>query len=146
VRALEWAGCEDRLDRLLRRHYGDDIEVTDSMRLSKASLKVLAYFDGDLAAIDTIEVETGGTAFQKKAWAALRRIPASSTLTYGALARRLRRPDAVRAVGAANAANPICVVVPCHRLVGADGSLTGYSGGLHRKQWLLVHEGARPDT
>jgi methylated-DNA-[protein]-cysteine S-methyltransferase len=146
VRALDWIGDEARLDRLLHQHYGDAFEITEGLRLSKASLKVLAYFEGNLKAIDTLAVETGGTPFQKSVWAALRKIPAGRTLSYGALAKRLKRADAVRAVGAANAANPICVVVPCHRLVGADGSLTGYSGGLHRKQWLLVHEGARPDT
>jgi methylated-DNA-[protein]-cysteine S-methyltransferase len=146
VRALDWIGYEDRLHRLLRQHYGDAVKIAEGARPSKASRKLLTYFEGDLTAIDQIDVEAGGTPFQKSVWAALRKIPAGQTISYGALAKRLKRPDAVRAVGAANAANPICVVVPCHRLLGADGSLTGYSGGLHRKQWLLVHEGAVPDT
>lgn len=85
----------------------------------------------------------GGTSFQREVWAALRSIPAGTTLSYGALAAQLDRPAAVRAVGLANGSNPICVVVPCHRVIGADGSLTGYGGGLPRKRWLLEHEGIR---
>jgi methylated-DNA-[protein]-cysteine S-methyltransferase len=76
-------------------------------------------------------------------WAALRNIRAGQTLSYGALAARLERPEAVRAVGLANGANPVGIVVPCHRIIGADGSLTGYGGGLQRKRWLLNHEGAQ---
>ena len=83
-----------------------------------------------------------GTAFQLAVWAALRAIPAGSTLSYGALAARLGRPAAVRAVGAANGANPIALFVPCHRVIAADGTLWGYGGGLERKRWLLAHEGA----
>jgi methylated-DNA-[protein]-cysteine S-methyltransferase len=77
-------------------------------------------------------------------WAALRDIPAGSTLSYADLARRIGEPRAVRAVGAANGANPVAVIVPCHRVIGADGTLTGYGGGLERKQWLLAHEGVLP--
>uniref|UniRef100_UPI00313846C6 methylated-DNA--[protein]-cysteine S-methyltransferase n=1 Tax=Ferrovibrio terrae TaxID=2594003 RepID=UPI00313846C6 len=82
------------------------------------------------------------TSFQRKVWAALRKIPAGKTMTYGALAAQLGSPAAMRAVGAANGANPISVVVPCHRLVGANGTLIKYGGGLERKRWLLAHEGA----
>jgi methylated-DNA-[protein]-cysteine S-methyltransferase len=103
---------------------------------------VHAYFAGDLSAIERLAVVTGGTDFQREVWAALRRIPAGRTLSYGALATQLGRPKAVRAVGLANGANPIGIVVPCHRVIGADGSLTGYGGGLERKRWLLAHEGA----
>jgi methylated-DNA-[protein]-cysteine S-methyltransferase len=99
------------------------------------------YFGGECAVIDTVAVELNGTEFQKRVWQALRRIPSGSTLSYGELARRVGEPAAVRAVGAANGANPVALVVPCHRVIGSDGSLTGYGGGLDRKRWLLVHEG-----
>ena len=105
--------------------------------------KLRAYLAGDLTVVDRIPVETGGTAFQQRVWRALRRIPAGRTLSYGALARALGVGTAARAVGAANGRNPISVVVPCHRLIGADAGLTGYGGGLWRKRWLLRHEGAR---
>jgi methylated-DNA-[protein]-cysteine S-methyltransferase len=85
-------------------------------------------------------VATNGTDFQKSVWHALRAIPAGQTVTYGELARRLGQPTAMRAVGLANGANPIGIVVPCHRVVGANGTLTGYAGGLERKRWLLAHE------
>jgi methylated-DNA-[protein]-cysteine S-methyltransferase len=100
------------------------------------------YFLGDLSAINSIPVTTGGTSFQRDVWAELRTIQAGTTLSYGALARQLGRPKSARAVGLANGANPVSIVVPCHRLVGADGSLTGYAGGISRKRWLLIHEGA----
>ncbi|MGH7314681.1 MAG: methylated-DNA--[protein]-cysteine S-methyltransferase [Candidatus Rokuibacteriota bacterium] len=108
------------------------------------SARIRRYLAGDLAALDRIPVETGGTLFQQRVWRALRRIPAGDTMTYGALARTLGRGAAARAVGAANGRNPISVVVPCHRLIGGDDSLTGYGGGLWRKRWLLRHEGAAP--
>ena len=104
---------------------------------------IRAYLAGDLSALDRIRVDTGGTPFQRRVWRALRRIPAGRTMTYGALARALGRGAAARAVGAANGRNPISVVVPCHRLIGGDDSLTGYGGGLWRKRWLLRHEAAR---
>ena len=99
------------------------------------------YFSGECAALESIGVELNGTGFQKKVWQALRRIPSGSTISYAELARRIGEPSAVRAVGAANGANPVALVVPCHRVIGSDGSLTGYGGGLERKRWLLVHEG-----
>jgi methylated-DNA-[protein]-cysteine S-methyltransferase len=99
------------------------------------------YFDGHLGVIDQIEVELNGTTFQKQVWSALRSIPAGTTLSYGELARRLGHTQAVRAVGAANGANPVALIVPCHRVIGSNGSLTGYGGGLDRKRWLLAHEG-----
>ena len=146
LRAFDWLDCSDRLARLLRRHYGADYEIVVGMRLSKASLLIGKYFDGDLKAIDKIAVETNGTPFQKKVWNALRKVPAGKTITYAQMAKRVGVPDAIRAVGAANGANPISVVVPCHRMIGTSGRLTGYAGGLHRKKYLLEHEGAlRPD-
>jgi methylated-DNA-[protein]-cysteine S-methyltransferase len=99
------------------------------------------YFGGDAAVLDGIPVELNGTPFQKQVWQALRRIPAGTTISYGELAKRIGTPAAVRAVGTANGANPVAVIVPCHRVIGSDGRLTGYGGGLDRKQWLLEHEG-----
>lgn len=142
LRALDWSDYEPRLKRLLRRHYG-----APALSLGRAPAPIRAaldaYFAGDLAALDAIPCATGGTAFQRAVWAALRAIRPGETLSYGALAARIGAPKAVRAVGLANGANPIGVVVPCHRVIGADGSLTGYGGGLERKRWLLAHEGAR---
>jgi methylated-DNA-[protein]-cysteine S-methyltransferase len=100
------------------------------------------YFAGELRAIDAIPVDTGGTDFQRSVWSALREIPVGRTTSYAALAERIGRPRAVRAVGLANGKNPIPIVVPCHRVIGKGGSLTGYGGGLERKRLLLVHEGA----
>lgn len=131
--------------RLLRLHYGEDGHdfVLESGLAPEAVRGALAgYFDGEITAIDKVPVATAGTAFQTEVWAALRRIPAGTTVSYGALARELGHPKAVRAVGLANGANPIAVVVPCHRVIGADASLTGYGGGIERKRWLLDHEGA----
>jgi methylated-DNA-[protein]-cysteine S-methyltransferase len=100
-----------------------------------------SYFAGELTAIDTLPVQTAGTPFQREVWYALRRIPCGTTVSYGKLAEQIGRPSAVRAVGLANGSNPIGVVVPCHRVIGANGSLTGYGGGMERKRWLLQHEG-----
>ena len=100
-----------------------------------------AYFKGDLDRLNTIKWRVAGTPFQQKVWTALPRIPAGTTMSYGALAAKLNAPKAMRAVGHANGSNPISVVVPCHRLIGANGSLVKYGGGLERKRWLLEHEG-----
>lgn len=108
------------------------------------STKIRAYLAGDLTAVDRIPVDTGGTPFQRRVWQALRRIRPGRTRSYGDLAYALRLGAAARAVGAANGRNPISIVVPCHRLVGGDASLTGYGGGLWRKRWLLRHEGVDP--
>ncbi len=104
------------------------------------------YFTGEIGVLDTIPVELNGTPFQKNVWQALRRIPGGSTISYAELAKRIGEPSAVRAVGTANGANPVAVIVPCHRVIGSDGRLTGYGGGLDRKQWLLEHEGVVPPT
>ena len=104
------------------------------------SASISHYFDGELSTIDHIPVATGGTPFQRKVWQELRNIPCGSTTSYGELARRIGHPTAVRAVGAANGDNPVAVVVPCHRVIGSNGSLTGYGGGIERKRWLLDHE------
>jgi methylated-DNA-[protein]-cysteine S-methyltransferase len=101
------------------------------------------YFEGDLESLDDIEVELNGTSFQKNVWLALRSVRAGTTMSYSQLAKQVGSPAAVRAVGAANGANPVAVVLPCHRIIGSNGSLTGYGGGLHRKRWLLDHEGVK---
>lgn len=140
VRAAEWENKGERLQRLLRLHYGEDLRLREAHRESQAKQAIEAYFSGDLSAIESLRTKTYGTDFQRAVWAALREIPAGTTLSYGELAVRIGRPAAVRAVGAANGANPIPVVVPCHRVIGADASLTGFGGGLERKRWLLAHE------
>lgn len=141
LRATDWTNYDHRMQQLLNRHYGADnfalAQAKDPFGLSSA---IAAYFEGELHAIDTLAVATAGTDFQKSVWHALRSIPVGTTLSYGALAEKLGKPSAVRAVGLANGANPIGVVVPCHRVIGANGSLTGYGGGLERKRWLLNHE------
>ena len=144
----------ERAGRLCLLHFGPDdqwVETTlerwypgePRARRAVAAVRSMLsrYFAGECAAIDAVAVELNGTAFQKKVWQALRRIPTGSTISYAELARRIGEPAAVRAVGAANGANPVALVVPCHRVIGSDGSLTGYGGGLERKRWLLVHEG-----
>jgi methylated-DNA-[protein]-cysteine S-methyltransferase len=98
-----------------------------------------AYFAGELGAFD-LDVDPQGTPFQRRVWDELRRIPFGETISYSELARRLGDPKLVRAVGVANGRNPISIVIPCHRVIGADGSLVGYGGGLERKRWLLEHE------
>ena len=127
------------MHQLLRRYCGPYTLVEARIR-SPFSRMVQAYLEGDLAALANIPVRADGTAFQRLVWGALRRIPAGETMTYGQLAARIGRPAAVRAVGAASGANPIAIVVPCHRLVGVGNRLTGYAGGIARKEWLLRHE------
>jgi methylated-DNA-[protein]-cysteine S-methyltransferase len=140
LRALDFEDYEARMKELLRLHYG--AVSLKSGRAPKAMRSALsAYFDGDFAAPKTIEWRVAGTPFQRKVWTALPKIPAGQTMSYGALAAKLGSPTAMRAVGHANGSNPISVVIPCHRLIGANGSLVKYGGGLHRKQWLLRHEG-----
>jgi O-6-methylguanine DNA methyltransferase len=142
LRAIDWIDHEERMHRLLRLHYGaGGVVLTDGEAPRSVRAPLDAYFAGDLTAIETLPVETGGTEFQRSVWAALRAIPAGETLSYGALAAKIARPSAVRAVGLANGANPVGVVVPCHRVIGANASLTGYAGGIERKRWLLSHEG-----
>ena len=119
----------------------DPAWVEDRASFADATAQLDAYFAGELRTFD-LDINPSGTEFQRDVWAALRLIPYGATATYGDLARRVGRPQAVRAVGLANGRNPISIVVPCHRVIGADGSLTGYGGGLHRKRALLELEGA----
>jgi len=141
LRALDFSDFEERMHRLLARHYGV-FTLVPGAPPAPVLAALDGYFGGDLAALDGLPVATGGTPFQKSVWAALRRIPAGQTSGYGALAAMLGNPGAARAVGLANGSNPIGIVVPCHRVIGANGALTGYAGGVERKRWLLEHEGA----
>jgi len=141
LRALDFSDFEERLHRLLARHYGQYV-LSEGAAPAAIITALDAYFGGDLAALDTLPVATAGSEFQRRVWAALRTIPAGETCGYGALAARIGKPGAARAVGLANGANPIGIVVPCHRVIGASGTLTGYAGGVERKAWLLRHEGA----
>ena len=142
--ALGYVDRWHRLEDDLRRRYGSVTLVEEDGEGRPALEHFEAYLAGDLHALDAIEVSTGGTDFQKRVWRRLREIPPGETLSYGALAESLGAPTATRAVAAANARNPVSIVVPCHRVIAKDGSLWGYGGGLPRKEWLLAHEGARP--
>lgn len=143
LRATDWDDHEPRMHALLRRQYGPRGSTLEpAPKPTPLSGALQRYFAGDLAAIDALPVATAGTEFQRSVWHALRRIPCGETVSYATLARRIGRDSAVRAVGLANGANPIGIVVPCHRVVGSDGSLTGYGGGIERKRWLLAHERA----
>jgi methylated-DNA-[protein]-cysteine S-methyltransferase len=140
VRALDFAGYEERMMRLLGR-YWPRATLVEGRAPATVRAAVERYFKGDPAALDGLQVRTNGTEFQRSIWAALRAIPHGETRTYGQLAAAIGKPKAVRAAGLANGQNPIAVIVPCHRVIGANGTLTGYAGGLERKQWLLAHEG-----
>jgi methylated-DNA-[protein]-cysteine S-methyltransferase len=143
LRMIDWSDHNPRGQRLLDIHYGKGgYTLTRQHDPFGLSTRLAGYFNGDIHAIDDIPTATAGTVFQREVWRALREIPAAETISYGKLAERIGRPRAVRAVGLANGSNPVGVVVPCHRVIGANGSLTGYGGGLHRKEWLLAHERA----
>ena len=151
LRTIEWTDHEARMRQLLDRYYGQKrgkggytLEAArDPGGLTRA---MRAYFKGDLGVIDKLPVETAGTPFQKSVWRALRKIGSGRTISYAELARRVGKPRAIRAAGLANGQNPISIVVPCHRVIGSDGTLTGYGGGLPRKKWLLEHDGALRDA
>lgn len=140
LRALDWSDYEHRMRELLRLHYGT-VDLVDQPAPTGIMTALSGYFEGDLDQLSRIEWRIAGTPFQQKVWTALAKIPAGTTMSYGALAAKIEMPKAIRAVGHANGSNPISVVLPCHRLIGADGSLVKYGGGLERKRWLLRHEG-----
>lgn len=117
----------------------------DAALLSEAAAQLTAYFAGELETFELSLDNHKGTAFQQQVWQALRTIPFGQTVSYGDIARQINAPTAVRAVGAANGKNPLAIVVPCHRVIGANGSLTGYAGGIDNKRWLLAHEARRTD-
>ncbi len=144
LRTIDWTDHEGRMRRLLDRYYGKGGYALQAARDPGGLTSAMrAYFKGEIGAIDRLPVdESAGTPFQQSVWRALRKIPRGKTISYAELARRIGKPKAVRAAGLANGQNPISIVVPCHRVIGSNGTLTGYGGGLPRKKWLLEHEGA----
>ncbi|MEG0859866.1 MAG: methylated-DNA--[protein]-cysteine S-methyltransferase [Pseudomonas sp.] len=136
---LEFDEPERRLLKLLHTRYGAALTLRETTGTPFSTL-VQDYFAGDLHALDNVPVSAGGTAFQQRVWAALRQIPVGATRTYGQIAAMIASPTAARAVGLANALNPVSLAIPCHRLIGSTGALTGYGGGIERKRWLLAHE------
>jgi methylated-DNA-[protein]-cysteine S-methyltransferase len=146
LHALGWLDGHDRMANFVTAYRDRRSSLEDRDNPGGLTAALRAYFRGELAAIAGLPVVFHGTEFQRAVWSALRGIPCGETLSYGALARRIGRPSAVRAVGLANGSNPIGIVVPCHRVIGSNGTLTGYGGGLDRKRWLLSHEGALPDA
>ena len=139
--ALDFEDYRERMKRLLGRRFSRLVfqRHSDPQNLKD---RLQAYFDGDVLATEVVRVNTAGSAFQEEVWKTLRTIPAAETWTYGQLANRIGRPQAARAVGHANSLNPVAIIVPCHRVIGASSALTGYAGGLERKRWLLDHERA----
>ena len=141
LRAADWTDYEARMRRLLRLHYGENgFRIEPARNPYGLTNAINSYFAGELTAIDILPVQTAGTPFQREVWRALRTIPCGATISYAKLAQQISRPTAVRAVGLANGSNPVGLVVPCHRVIGSNGSLTGYGGGIERKCWLLNHE------
>ncbi|MDX2213435.1 MAG: methylated-DNA--[protein]-cysteine S-methyltransferase [Oculatellaceae cyanobacterium bins.114] len=138
--ALDYADYADRMRTLLTTRYGS-FRLTPALDPAGVSSQLRAYLQGHYAALDPIAVNPGGTAFQRQVWSALRDIPPGVTVSYGELAAKLGKATAYRAVGMANSLNPVAIVIPCHRVIGANAALTGYAGGLERKRWLLKHEG-----
>ena len=144
LRVIDWTEHEARMRQLLDQQYGKGTyTLTPARDPGGLSSAMRRYFKGDRDVIDKLPVKTAGTPFQRSVWKALRKIKCGTTISYAELAKRIGRPKAVRAVGLANGQNPISVVVPCHRVIGSNGSLTGYGGGLPRKKWLLEHEGVK---
>jgi methylated-DNA-[protein]-cysteine S-methyltransferase len=139
LRAFNWTDYEPSMLKWIGRRY-PKAKLVEGVGPLRSAFD--AYFAGELRAFEKMAWEGAGTAFQRIVWNALCEIPVGATWTYAQLAARIGRPTAVRAVGLANGSNPVALVVPCHRVIGTNGSLTGYGGGLHRKRWLLEHEGA----
>ncbi len=139
--ALGFDDREERMAAAMKSRFGE-FTLTPGNGADYFRRRMDDYFAGDIAAIDRIAVDTGGTPFQQSVWRLLRLIPPGTTATYGELAGKLHSPGAARAVGLANGSNPVAIVVPCHRVIGAGGKLVGYGGGLDRKRWLLSHESA----
>jgi methylated-DNA-[protein]-cysteine S-methyltransferase len=139
--ALGFADHWHRLRKDLLKRFGP-VEIREDDDGGSAGRALRRYLNGDLDALDGLDVDTAGTPFQERVWSRLRRIPAGRTMSYAGLARAIGEPSAVRAVAGANARNPVSIVVPCHRVIASDGDLSGYGGGVARKRWLLAHEGA----
>lgn len=141
LRAFNWTDYEADMLAWIARHY-PKAKLHEGRTPANVRGAFESYFRGEATALEAVPWKASGTPFQLQVWEALCTIPAGETLSYAGLAERIGRPTAVRAVGHANGANPVAVVVPCHRVIGTDGSLTGYGGSLPRKRWLLEHEGA----
>ncbi|GAB5071970.1 methylated-DNA--[protein]-cysteine S-methyltransferase [Citrobacter sedlakii] len=142
LRAVEWEQHSDRMEQLLDIHYrAGGYSRIPAKNPGGLADKLADYFAGNIDVIDTLPTANGGTPFQRDVWQMLRTIPKGQVMHYGQMAEQLGRPGAARAVGAANGSNPISIVVPCHRVIGRNGALTGYAGGVQRKEWLLRHEG-----
>ena len=141
LRAFNWTDYEPAMKTWIARHY-PKARLAEGRAPAPVRGPFETYFRGDARALESVPWKASGTAFQLKVWETLCTIPAGETLSYAGLAERIGRPTAVRAVGLANGANPVAVVVPCHRVIGTNGSLTGSGGGLPRKRWLLDLEGA----
>ncbi|MFI5032137.1 MAG: methylated-DNA--[protein]-cysteine S-methyltransferase [Reyranellales bacterium] len=142
LRTIDWTDHEERMKLLLDRYYGKGrYTLTPKRDPGGLTSAMRRYFKGEIGVLQDLAVATSGTDFQTSVWKALRKIKDGTTISYAELASRIGKPRAVRAAGLANGQNPISIVVPCHRVIGSNGSLTGYGGGLHRKQWLLAHEG-----
>lgn len=135
---LEFADAPDRVERVLGR-YRDVAQGRDPLGMRG---RLERYFAKDWTAFDGLPLAAVGTPFQQRVWRELCAIPVGKTVSYGDIAHRIDSPRGLRAVGLANGSNPIAIIVPCHRVIGSNGSLTGYGGGIERKRWLLVHEGA----
>lgn len=145
VRAVDWWDYDERLRRLLDRQYRKGGWMMTGARDESAALRALrGYFAGNLGALGAVVVVTAGSPFQQSVWQALRAIPAGQAWSYARLAEHLGSAGSARAVGSANGANPVSLILPCHRVIGANGQLTGYAGGIERKRWLLEHEGVLP--
>ena len=141
LRAVFWDDYLPRLEALLTQWFPRGYRLQSARDHAGFTSALNAYMDGELSALDNLRVKTSGTPFQEIVWRALRQIPVGTAISYGELARRIGNASASRAVGLANGANPVGIVIPCHRVIGANRALTGYGGGLHRKRWLLEHEG-----
>jgi methylated-DNA-[protein]-cysteine S-methyltransferase len=137
--ALSGLYMDEQRHRPAPEVFGEPADDPGGSPFAEAARQLREYFDGERTEFD-LPLALDGTAFQQRVWAALRAIPYGQTVSYGQLADQLGQPSASRAVGLANGKNPVGIIVPCHRVVGADGSLTGYGGGIERKRYLLAHE------
>lgn len=139
VCTLDFGEAWSRRWKTLERRFGK-FSMENEPDSWDLAARLADYFAGDGEAFEGIVTDAGGTPFQQKVWAELRKLQFGERISYGELAKRIGSPKAVRAVGAANGANPVALIVPCHRVVGANGRLVGYASGVDRKRWLLAHE------
>ena len=139
---LKFCGGRSNIWQVIQKRFGYRVPVRRIAGDNATAEALRAYFGGDLGALGDVQVDPGGTEFQRRVWQELRLIQPGATVSYSELAARIGAPRATRAVARANATNPIAIVIPCHRVIGAAGDLRGYGGGIERKAWLLGHEGA----